>query len=102
MTEKIIQLLRINTLAFIINQLNMPQLQSKEHELKSYKTARVMLGLFLNFTFVTMRGPNKTIETEKKIWDSNPTQLSGQDGKQEYMRPSVPVWGQSVAYPNAK
>ena len=38
----------------------------KEHELKSYETAGVSFGLFLNFTFVTMRGPNKTIETELK------------------------------------
>ena len=35
----------------------------KEHELKLYETARVMSGLFLNFTFITMRGPNKTYET---------------------------------------
>ena len=46
--------------------LNMPYLQSKDHELKSYETARVVLGLFLNFTFVTMRGTYKTIETETK------------------------------------
>ena len=39
----------------------------KEHELESYETAGVSFGLFLNFTFVTMRGPNKTIETENWI-----------------------------------
>ena len=39
----------------------------KEHELESYETAGVLFGLFLNFTFVTMRGPNKTIETETEI-----------------------------------
>ena len=32
-----------------------------------YETAGVSFGLFLNFTFVNMRGPNKTIETETVI-----------------------------------
>ena len=43
---------------------DMPQLQSKEQKLMSYETASVMSGLFLNYTFVYMRGPHKTIETE--------------------------------------
>ena len=47
--------------------LNMPYLSSKEHELKSYETARVVLGLFLNFTFVTIRGPNKLLKLKLKI-----------------------------------
>ena len=47
----------------------------KEHELESYETAGVSFGLFLNFTFVTMRGPNKTIETEN--WNL----LNSRDGK---------------------
>ena len=34
----------------------------KEHELESYETAGVSFGLFLNFTYVKMRGPNKQLK----------------------------------------
>ena len=37
----------------------------KEHELESYETAWFLFGLFLNFTLVIMRGPNKLLELKK-------------------------------------
>ena len=36
----------------------------KGHELGSYKTASVIVGLFYNFTNVKMKGPNKLFEIE--------------------------------------
>ena len=33
--------------------------QAKGHEPTSYKTLRVIVGLFSTFTFVKMKGPNK-------------------------------------------
>ena len=32
---------------------------AKEHELKSYETLGVIVGLFLKFTIVKLKGPNK-------------------------------------------
>ena len=41
----------------------------------SYETTSVVAGLFYNFTFVKMRGPNKSIETENgAIWQESQPQ----------------------------
>ena len=41
----------------------------KDHELKSYETAGVFcFGLFLNFTVVIMRRPNKLLKLKKNYF----------------------------------
>ena len=39
----------------------MAKTQAKGHESKSYKTLRATAGLFLTFTIVKMKGPNKSL-----------------------------------------